>query len=216
MAKKHTLKADTRARTGSGVLKQMRREGLLPCVMYGKGAENKNLKVNAKAFFEMMGESESENILVNLDIEGEGSSLAFLQDVQHDPMTGDALHADFLAVDSKTEVSASVPVHLLGEPVGVKAGGILDQMIHTLDVRCPVASLPELLEFEVAHLDEGDALTIGNVKLPDGVVSVLNDDVAIAIVSKPAAAISEESAAGEEAAVAPAKKTEEAEAPAEA
>lgn len=204
MAKKHTLKAETRARTGSGLLKQMRREGLLPCVMYGKGAENKNLKVNTKAFHELLGESESENILVNLEVEGEGSSLAFLQDIQHDPMTGEPLHADFRAVDSKTELSASVPVHLLGEPEGVKAGGILDQMIHTLDVRCSVANLPELLEFDVAHLGEGDALTIGDVSLPDGVTAVLNDDVAIAIIGKPAAAVSEEAAEGE-AAEAPAE-----------
>jgi len=215
MAKKHTLKAESRARTGSGLLKKMRREGWLPSVIYGRDAESKNLKVDAKAFHEMMGESESENILVNLDVEGEGSNLAFLQAVQHDPMTGDPLHADFLAVDSKTELSASVPVHLIGEPVGVKAGGILDQMLHTLDVRCSVASLPELLEFDVAHLDEGDALTIGAVTLPEGVVAVQNEDVAIAIIGKPAAALSEEAAEGGDEAAAPAA-TEEAAAPAEA
>jgi large subunit ribosomal protein L25 len=214
MAKKHTLKAETRARTGSGLLKQMRREGLLPCVMYGKNAENKNLKVSAKAFYEMMGESESENILVDLDVKGEGSSLAFLQDVQHDPMSGEPLHADFLAVDSKTELTASVPVHLIGEPIGVKGGGILDQMMHTLDVRCSVASLPELLEFDVSHLDEGDSITIGEVTLPAGVVAVLNGDVAIANVGKPAAAISEEAAEG--AAAVPVVAEEESAEPAEA
>ena len=212
MAKKHTLKAESRARTGSGLLKQMRREGWLPSVIYGRGAENKNLKVDAKAFHEMMGESESENILVNLDVQGEGSNLAFLQDVQHDPMTGEPLHADFLAVDNKTELNASVPVHLVGEPKGVKAGGILEQMLHTLDVRCSVTSLPEILEFDVSNLDEGESLHIGDVTLPDGVVAALNDDVVIGHVGKPAAAISEEASeggadapAGEAAAEAPAE-----------
>lgn len=204
MAKKHTLKADTRARTGSGLLKQMRREGLLPCVMYGKGAENKNLKVSAKAFHEMMGESESENILVDLSVEGEGSSLAFLQAVQHDPMTGEPLHADFLAVDSKTELNASVPVHLTGEAKGIKAGGILEQMLHTLDVRCSVASLPEVLEFDISHLDEGESLHIGDVTLPEGVFAALNADVVIGHIGKPAAAISEEAAGGD---AAPAEAT---------
>lgn len=210
MAKKHTLKADTRARTGSGVLKQMRREGWLPSVIYGKGAENRNIKVDSKTFRELLGASESENILVNLDIANEGASLAFLQDVQHDPLTGEALHADFLAVNEKTELNASVPVHLNGTPEGVKAGGILEQMIHSLDVTCSATNLPELLEFDVSGLDEGESLHIGDVTFPAGVTPSYSSDVVIAHIGKPAAAISEEAEGEEAAAEAPAEEKEEA------
>lgn len=218
MAKKHTLKAELRARTGSGLLKQMRREGWLPSVIYGKGAENKNLKVDAKAFRELLGESESENMIVNLEIEGQGSDLAFLQDVQHDALTGEALHADFRAVDEKTEIHASVPVHLLGEPVGVKAGGILEHGLHTLDVTCAVTNLPEVLEFDVSGLGEGDSLHIGDVEFPKGVKPNYDDEVVIAHIGKPAAAVSEAAAGAAEeapAAAAPAEEQPEAE-PAEA
>ena len=126
MAKKTTIKAAPRARTGSGRLNQMRREGWLPSVIYGRGIENENLKIDAKSFAETLAHSTSENIVVNLEIEGEGTRLAFLQAIQHDPMTGAALHADFRAIDSKTEIVAHIPAHLNGEAPGVKAGGVIE------------------------------------------------------------------------------------------
>jgi len=184
MAIKHSLKAELRARTGSGLLKQMRREGWLPSVIYGKGAANTNLKVNARAFTELLRESESENLLINLEIAGEGSRLAFLQSIQHEPMTGEPLHADFLAVDEKTQITAHVPVHLVGEAVGVKAGGLLEQIIHTLDVHCAATNLPEVLEFDVTALAEGESLHIGDVKFPAGVTPAYSADVVIAHVGK--------------------------------
>jgi len=191
MATTHTLKAELRARTGSGLLKQMRREGWLPSVIYGKDDDNKNLKVDARAFRDLLGESESENLLVNLEVAGEGTHLAFLQAVQHDPLTGEALHADFRFVSEKTEISAAVPVHLIGTPAGVKAGGILEQMLHTLDVRCAATNLPELLEFDVSGLGEGESLHVGEVSFPKGVTPSYNDEVVIAHVGKTAAAVSE-------------------------
>ena len=194
MAQKHTLKAEPRARTGSGLLKQMRREGWLPSVIYGKGSENRNLKVDAKAFHELLAHSTSENILINLEVGSEAKILAFLQDVQHDPLTGDPLHADFRAVDEKTEITAHVPVHLTGEAAGVKAGGLLEQMLHALDVRCAASALPEELSFDVTNLEEGGSLHIGDVKFPDGVTPLYTADVVIAHVGKSAAATSEAAA----------------------
>lgn len=194
MATKHVLKAEPRQRTGSGVLKQMRREGWVPSVMYGQGTENKNLKVNAKAFIELLAHSTSDNILINLEIGG-SNQLAFLKAIQHDSLSGLTLHADFMAIDETTEITASIPVHLIGEPVGVKSGGLLDQLAHTLEIRCAAAKLPDTLEFNVTHLDEGDSLHIGDVTLPEGVVATRAADVVIAHVAKTAAAVSEGAAA---------------------
>ena len=195
MATKASLKAAPRARSGSGRLKQMRREGWLPSVIYGRGVEAHNLKVDAKTFTELLAHSSSENILINLDVEGEGTRLAFLQSIQHDPLSGAALHADFLAIDEKTEITAHIPTHLNGEPVGVKAGGILEQYIHALEITCLPNDLPDTLEFDVTHLKEGDSLHIADVKLPAGVRSTHAGEVVIAHIGKSGAAISEEAAA---------------------
>lgn len=194
MAKKTSLKAAPRAPTGSGRLNQMRREGWLPSVIYGRGAENQNLKVDAKTFSELLGRSSSENILVNLDVEGSGTRLAFLQSVQHDPLSGKALHADFLAIDEKTEITAHIPASLVGEPLGVKAGGIIEQYIHSIEITCLPNDLPETIEIEVGHLEEGASLHIGDVTYPAGVRPTHAAEVVIAHIGKTGGAISEEAA----------------------
>ncbi|RPJ31136.1 MAG: 50S ribosomal protein L25 [Verrucomicrobiaceae bacterium] len=179
MAKKTTLKAAPRARTGSGRLNQMRREGWLPSVIYGRGAENKNLKVDAKSFKEVIAHSSSENIIVNLEVEGEGTRLAFLQAIQHDPISGAALHADFLAIDSSTEITAHIPAHLNGEAPGVKAGGVIEQYVHALEITCLPDDLPETIEIDISGLQLGDSLHVGEIKYPKGVKPTHAADVVI-------------------------------------
>lgn len=195
MAKKTTLKAAPRLRSGSGKLKQMRREGWLPSVVYGRGVENENLKVDAKTFSELMAHSSSDNILINLDVEGEGIRSVFLKTIQHDPLTGHALHVDFLAVNDKTEITANIPVHLIGEAKGVKAGGILEQYAHTIEIVCLPKDLPDFIEKDISHLSEGDSLQIGELEFPSGVKATHADDVVVAHIGTPAALVSEQASA---------------------
>lgn len=186
MSKKTNLKAAIRNRTGSGRLNQMRKEGWLPSVMYGLGKENQNLKVDTRTFVDLLAHSSSENILINLDIEGYGQSLAFLQAVQHHGITGAPLHADFRAIDENTEITAHVPLHLEGEPVGVKnGGGLLEHTVHSLEIRCMPNDLPDLLHADVTHLQVGDSLHIGELKLPEGVKATHSPDVVVAHLAKP-------------------------------
>jgi large subunit ribosomal protein L25 len=179
MAKKTSLNAAPRARTGSGRLNQMRREGWLPSVIYGRGVENKNLKVDAKSFTELMAKSSSDNIVINLQIEGEGTRLAFLQAIQHDPISGAAVHADFLAIDEKTEITAHIPAHITNDAPGVKAGGVIEQYIHAIEIVCLPDDLPEAIDLDVSALQIGDSLHLGEVKYPKGVRPTHADDVVI-------------------------------------
>ncbi|HEX7261917.1 MAG TPA: 50S ribosomal protein L25, partial [Luteolibacter sp.] len=163
MAKKTSLKAAPRARTGSGRLNQMRREGWVPSVIYGRGTENMNLKVDAKTFADLLAHSSSENILVNLDIEGHGTRLAFLQSIQHDALSGKTLHADFRAIDENTAITAHIPTHLNGESAGVKAGGLIEQYVHAIEITCLPNDLPETIEVDISGLQIGDSLHIGEI-----------------------------------------------------
>lgn len=199
MAKKTSLKAETRARTGSGLLKQMRREGWLPSVIYGLGAENQNLKVDAKAFSELLAHSSSENIIVNLEIAGEGSRMAFLQAVQHNPLSGQAVHADFRAIDEKTEITAHIPAQLNGEAPGVKAGGVIEQYVHAIEITCIPKDLPEVIEIDITGLALGDSLHLGDISYPKGVSPTHAADVVVVHIGRAGSGADLEAAAEAEA-----------------
>jgi len=200
MAKTHTLKAESRIRTGSGALKQMRREGWVPSVVYGRGVESQNVKVNAKTFSELLSSSASENILVTLDVDGT-NQLVFLQDVQHHPITAKVLHVDFRAIDETTKITAHLPLEFIGEPEGVRAGGLLEQLVHGLEVRCLPKDLVDAIPVDVSHLGVGQVIHIGEINFPQGLTPVLNPNVLVASVVKTRVA-----ALAETAAATPAKK----------
>jgi large subunit ribosomal protein L25 len=191
MATKQSLKAAPRARTGSGRLNQMRKEGWLPSVIYGRGIENQNLKVDAKTFAEVLARASSDNIIVNLEIEGSGTRLAFLQAIQHDALAGSALHADFLAIDENTPITAHVPVRLTGEPAGVKAGGVIEQYVHTLELVCLPNDLPDTIEVDVTSLALGASLHISELGLAEGVKPTHAGDVVVAHLGVPGAGVDE-------------------------
>lgn len=197
MATSHTLKAEKRARTGSGKLNQMRAEGLVPAIMYGAGFENVNLKLNAKEFSSVLASSVSEHILVTLEIPEIGTTMALVKDVQRNAISGQYLHVDFLQVDENTEIHATVPVILQGEAAGLKIGGIMEQHIHDIDVKCKSKDLPESIEIDVTAMGLNEALTIADLKLPSGVVAVLAGDVIVAMISASSAALSDSAAATE-------------------
>ena len=184
MSKTKSLHAEPRLRTGSGSLKQMRREGWLPCNVYGRGVENRNIKVNSKTFTDILSHSASDNILLNLEVAEEATIMAFLQDVQHDPLTGNLVHADFRAVDDKTEITASLPVEMLGESAGVKAGGVQEVILHSLEIRCLPKDLPERIELDVTELEIGDNILVRDIDLGEGVSMTQGADLVVAQVVK--------------------------------
>ena len=184
MAKTHTLKAEDRKRTGTGMLKRMRREGFIPSVVYGGGSETRNVKISAKDFRDMIGASASANVLVDLELDGGGQQLAFVKDLQHDPLSGNILHADFLAINEATEITAQIPVVLNGEALGVKLGGQLEQLLYTIEIKCLPKDLPETIEGDVSDLDVGDALHVGGMQWTEGVSPTLGEDVVVALAAK--------------------------------
>ena len=150
MATSHSLKAETRA-CGSGNLKQLRSQGLVPGVVYGPGFDNVNIQVDAREFARMLASAVSEHILVALDINGKIVK-ALLKEVQHNPITNACLHVDFQAVTDTTVIHSIVPVILEGEAAGVALGGVLDQTIHELAIVCQVKNLPEAITADISGL----------------------------------------------------------------
>lgn len=192
----NTVTATERARTGSGALNAMRREGFVPAVVYG-ATENKNVKVNAKAFRDMLNAAPSSQILINLEVEGGEAQQVFIQDLQFDAITGAILHADFLAVTEDTVLTAKLPVVLKGEPKGIKLGGALEQLVHSTKVKALPKDLPETIEADVSDLGLAESLTIGDIEFPAGVTPTLDGRVLVALVAMTRAAKSAGAGAAE-------------------
>ncbi|MEZ5304457.1 MAG: 50S ribosomal protein L25 [Verrucomicrobiales bacterium] len=184
MSQAAVLQASKRARTGSSLLKQMRREGFVPAVMYGRAVEPVNLKVATKAITDMLRASETDNVLLTLEIEGGGKQMALIQDVQQDPLTSAIIHVDFHAVSQNEKIHAMVPVHLSGDAIGVKNGGLMDHQVHEIEVHCLPKDLPESLTLDVANIGIGEAAHVRDIPLPDGVEVSLDGDVVIAMVAQ--------------------------------
>ncbi len=180
---KRLLAAQSRQRTGSGVLNEMRREGFIPCVVYGGGGDNQNLKIQKKAFNDLLKGAPSSNIIVELDVDGTKQKV-FIQDIQFNALKQEIVHADFLALNDKTEIKADIPLTLTGDAIGVKAGGLLEQLLYTIPVKCLPQHLPETLTTDITHLNVSEAHHIGEMEFPEGVTPSLHDKVVVALVAK--------------------------------
>ena len=214
MANIKSLNAQKREGSGTAAAKKLRRQGRIPGVVYGGSQDNYAVDMDRIEIRDLLASSASENILVRLDIDGakEQDKLALIQAVQHNVLTSAINHIDFHCVSEDEEIVASVPLQLIGEATGIKAGGLLDQQLQTLDVRCKPGDLPELLQGDITEVGLGQPFHIGGVTFPEGVSAVLADDVVVAIIAELRAIQTPEEEAADAAAAAPAAATAEADA----
>lgn len=186
MSKAQSLTAHSRKRSGSGALNSLRREGLIPAVVYGKSQPSLNVRLNGKQVETVLHHSVSEQILVNLTIEDTGETrLALIQDVQHNPLTGAIIHLDFHAISENERIHANVPLELVGDAAGVKAGGLLEHLVHKLEVQCLPKDLPEIIRVDVSGIEVGKALHLREIPLPEGVRASADGELIVALVSEP-------------------------------
>lgn len=200
MANQETLQAEKREVKGTTASKRLRRSGIVPAVIYGSSQREYMIQLDSKQFFDIARKQASQNFIVNLEIEGaqEKTKLAIVQDIQRDPLTGKLIHVDFRAVSEDETIHATVPVVLTGEPVGVKSGGILEQLIRELEVFCRPGDLPEMISCDVSELDIGDSLKVAELPFGEGVTTKMDGEVLVALVTQTRAAVSEGSGGAEE------------------
>lgn len=192
MATQETLQAEKREVKGTTASKRLRRSGIVPGVIYGSSQREYMIQLDSKAFFDLAKKQGSQNFLVNLEIEGadEKTKRAIVQDIQRDPLSGQLIHVDFRAVSDDETIHAVVPIHLTGEPAGVKSGGILEHLIHEIEIHCRPDDLPDAIENDVSELDLGESLRVGDLNLPDGVTTKMDDEVLVGLVTQTRASVS--------------------------
>ena len=178
------LAAELRTDKGSRPAGRLRREGGLPGIVYGLGADPVSVTVNAHQLGNILSSKTGANTLITLQLEGR-DELALARQVQRDAVKGNLVHVDFIRVRADQTIQAEVRLNLSGQPEGVSQGGMLEQLMHSLTVEGLPGQLPTEIEHDVTALVLGDQLRVGDVQLPPG-VSITNDvDELIAMISVP-------------------------------
>lgn len=198
-----SIKARIRKESGKKSSHALRRNGEVPCIMYG-GADSEKLSVEAKQLSKALSGEHGRRVILQLDIEGKSEKHnTILKELQYHPIRDHLIHADFLEIDLTKPISEALPVMPQGEAVGVKInGGVLKVHRRQLTVLGLPDKVPSEIFADITSLDIGDSLTIGDIDLPEGITISDPKDTVVLSVGMPKAVKEEEEAVaeGEEAA----------------
>ena len=183
------LTVKRREATGKQVAKRLRREGVVPAILYG-GPKPELVTLDPKVVLRMIHGHERSTQLLSLNFEGESgaSRLAIIRELQFDPVDERLMHVDLQEVSADKPITVRVAIRPVGEPAGVKEQkGILNLALHEIEVSCLPTQIPERIDADVTALFIGDVLTVANLLAPEGVRIVNDPGQAVATVSPPMA-----------------------------
>jgi large subunit ribosomal protein L25 len=164
--------------------RRVRREGLIPAVIYGAGQPSVALTVDPKIITRILHSESGHNSIFDLAIEGSASGKAMIVDWQNEPIKGHLLHIDFkrIAMDKKMQVS--VPVQLIGTAAGVKnSGGILLHALHEVEIECLPADIPSHIDVDVSNLEMNQSLHVSDLPHSDKIKFLVEEDAVVASVT---------------------------------
>jgi large subunit ribosomal protein L25 len=174
------LKAVPRAQTTKGELNQLRLHGQIPAVIYGGGEPATHISLDEKEFLKVAA-GISESTILGIEIGG-ARKRAFVKARQRDSISTKIIHVDFLEVVSGRLIHARVPLHLVGIPVGVREGGVLENPAHEIQVECDPDNLPERIEVDVAELHANHSIHVRELKISDNVKVLSSPELVVALV----------------------------------
>lgn len=167
----HVITAELRTISTKGALNSLRRDGRIPAVMYNRHGKSVPLALGAKDFAKALS-GVSESTIVQLHV-GKDSFDCLVKDRQLDWLRGKIEHVDFFEVEKDVVIRAKVPVHLLGNPIGVREGGILENPVHEIEVECLPKDMPEKFEVDISDLHANHSVHVRDIPHAD-VVKVLS------------------------------------------
>ena len=194
MSDQLTLPAEARDRAGKGASRALRRDGRVPAVVYGEKKEPLSIHVEEKLLTKMLHTGHFMNSVVMIDFKGK-SHRTLPKAVDFHPVNSRPIHVDFLRIGEHTKVHVAVPMRFDNEDAspGLKRGGVLNVVVHELEIVCDAAHIPAEIHIALDGLEIGDSIHISEVRLPDGVVPANKDeDFTVATIVAPSAMKAEE------------------------
>lgn len=184
-----TLSATIRNELKKNASGRLRRAGKIPAVMYGHSGSSP-IVVEALEFQRKF-KRISENTIINLQVDTKAYDV-LVKDYEEDILTGKIIHIDFYEIEQGKILRTNIPIRLEGTAIGAREGGILEQLMHDIEVECLPQDIPEIITVDIAELDVGLAIHVSDVEPPENVKFLASEDQVIAIVTTAKAIIEEE------------------------
>jgi len=198
-----SLSAESRSETGKGVARKLRAAGRVPGVVYGHGREPQSLSLNARELEKLLGSIAAGSTVVELSL-GNATTNTLIREVQRHPFKKQVLHVDFMELVAGEKVIVDIPLVFVGTPEGVRTGGgLLEQILHSIEINVDPSSIPNHVDVDVSQMIMGHSLHVRDLKLPEGVEVLTDEDATVCAVIAPRAVVEE--AAATEAEGAPAE-----------
>ena len=184
------LEVVLRTDRGKEGARRIRREGKIPAVLYGRKTPTFHLAVKPEELKKILTSGAKENTLIGLKVNGPGNEkvgnpVVMLKDLQIHPLSRSYLHADFYAVAMDEKIEVDIPMRLVGKAEGVKTGGIQQQAMREIRVRCLPSEIPEFLEVDVSALQIGDSIHVRDLTPPEKFEIVTDKNITLASVVPP-------------------------------
>jgi large subunit ribosomal protein L25 len=198
MASAKELTAVARDRVGKGAARAVRRQGHVPAVIYGGGAPPEPIAIDFNQMKLAIFAGHFLTTIFEIDVDGK-KTRALPRDYQLDPVKDFPIHIDFLRLSEGQQIRVTVPVHVVGQESspGIKRGGTVQIVQHSLELMVPTDAIPDSVEVSVAELDIGGTIHLSDVTLPERTRAIGQEDVTIATVVVPTTAREEPAAAVE-------------------
>lgn len=194
-----SLRAEAGRATGSRESRRLRRTGLVPAIVYGKGTDPINVAVDAHDLHMALHTEAGSNALINLEIEDDKVVLTMARIIERHPFRNEYRHVDFVTVSLDETVHAEVAIHFEGTPAGVIEGGVFSPQRTHVSVETLATTIPSFIELDVSAVEIGDSLRIADLPVIEGVVYTEDPEGVVMSVTTPAAEIEEpEEVEGEE------------------
>jgi len=197
MSMQAALNAQKRDGSGKGVARKLRASGHVPAVLYGGNGESVSLSLNTREAERLFRSVSVENTIIELSVEGGETVQTLVREIQTHPYRNEVVHVDFLRLQKGVAVEVNIPVHFLGNPVGVRdQGGVLDHVLHDVHIRCIPSRIPDSVELDVSRLMVGESLHVSDLSFPQGVE--LLTDAALTVCAVHAPRVAEDAQTTEE------------------
>jgi large subunit ribosomal protein L25 len=195
-----SLGAETRSETGKGVARKLRAAGRVPAVIYGHAREAQALSLVARDLDKLLSTIAAGSTVVELTV-GKATTKTLIREIQRHPVKPEILHVDFMELVAGEKVIVDIPLVFVGIPEGVRlSGALLEQIVHSIEVRVDPSNIPNHIDVDVTNLAMGHSLHVRDLKLPRGLEVLTDEDATICAVIAPRAVLEETPAEGEAAA----------------